>query len=197
VTVSAAEFWDDEAPTFDEQSDHGLTDPAVRGAWAGLLLPLMPSPTARVADLGCGTGSLGLLLAEAGHRVSGLDISPAMVNRAREKLAASGYDVDIILGDAARPPWPRSSFDVVLTRHVLWAMTDPDSAVMRWVDLLAPEGILLLVEGRWWTGSGMGASDVAEIVLRYRSEAEVVVLDDPALWGGPTTDERFIVVSRH
>ena len=194
--MGTAEYWDDEAERFDEQPDHGLRDPSVRAAWAGLLLPLMPCAAARVADLGCGTGSVSLLLAEAGHRVRGLDISPAMVGKARLKLAASGYEADITVGDAATPPWPPASFDVVMTRHVLWAMDDPDAALGRWLTLLAPGGVLLLVEGLWWTGGGMGAGEVTDLVLRHRAEAEVVVLDDPAFWGGPVQDERFAVVSR-
>lgn len=196
-SMSTSEFWNEEAERFDEQPDHGLLDPSVRSAWAGLLLPLMPSPSARVADLGCGTGSVSLLLAEAGHSVSGLDISPAMVGKAREKFAASGYEADLSVGDAAAPPWPPASFDAVITRHVLWAMDDPDAALTRWLDLLAPAGVLVLVEGLWWTGAGMGAAEVTDLVRRHRAEAEVVVLDDPAFWGGPVRDERFVVVSRY
>ncbi len=195
--MDPAEYWDEEAERFDERPDHGLHVPSVREAWAGLLLPLMPSASARVADLGCGTGSVSLLLSEAGHRVKGLDISPAMVAKARGKLAASGYEADVSVGDAATPPWPPASFDVVMTRHVLWAMDDPDAALARWQNLLSPGGVLLLVEGFWWTGGGMSAGEVTDLVLRHRNEAEVVVLDDPALWGGPVQDERFAVVSRH
>jgi SAM-dependent methyltransferase len=194
--MDLAEYWDGEADRFDEQPDHGLRDPAVRAAWAGLLLPLMPSAPARVADLGCGTGSVTLLLTEAGHRVKGLDISPAMVATARGKFAASGYEADLSVGDAATPPWPPASFDVVMTRHVLWAMDDPDAALTRWLNLLSPGGVLLLVEGLWWTGGGMSAGEVTRLVLHHRNEAELVVLDDPAFWGGPIHDERFAVVSR-
>ena len=64
-----AEDWDSAASTFDEDADHGLRDPAVRAAWAGLLLPLLPEAPAAVLDVGCGTGSLSVLLAEAGHSV--------------------------------------------------------------------------------------------------------------------------------
>ena len=42
----------------------------------------------------------------------------------------------------------------------------------------------------------MTASQVAGLVRRRRSEAEITVLDGPALWGGPIDDERFVVVSR-
>src|SRR5665213_2423272 len=196
TTVNSAEFWDGEAGAFDQQPDHGLDDPFVRAAWSGLLLPLLPALPARIADIGCGTGSVSLLLAEAGHRVFGLDISPAMVARAREKFATSGYSADILVGDAAAPPWTPGSFEVVITRHVLWAMPDPDAALIRWLDLLAPGGILILVEGLWWTGAGISAAQVSDLVLRHRVAAEVTMLDDASFWGGPIRDERFITVSR-
>jgi SAM-dependent methyltransferase len=163
-TVTTADFWDAEADDFDEQPDHGLRDPTLRAAWADLLLPLMAPSPARVADLGCGTGSLSLLLAEAGHHVSGLDISPAMVALARAKVAGAGYGAEFTVGDAAAPPWRPRSFDVVLTRHVLWAMEDPDEALTRWIDLLAPQGRMVLIEGRWWTGAGMSALQVSDLV---------------------------------
>ena len=195
-TVTTAEFWDNEARKFDEKPDHGLLDPTIRAAWTELLLPLIPSPPVRIADIGCGTGSLSLLLAEAGHRITGLDISPEMVDLARKKVRSAGYEADFSVGDASNPPWPKGTFDVVLARHVLWAMDDPHLALTGWLDLLDSDGRLVLVEGCWWTGVGMSAADVSELVLRNRCEAEVTALEDAALWGGPIEDERFIVVSR-
>lgn len=195
-TVTTADFWDAEADDFDDQPDHGLRDPATRSAWADLMLAVLPPSPARVADLGCGTGSLSVLMAEAGHRVCGLDLSPAMVALAREKVAGAGVEVELAVGDAAVPPWRSGTFDVVLTRHVLWAMDDPDAALTRWIDLLGPQGRLVLIEGRWWTGAGMSTAEVVDLVRRHRVEAEVVALDDAALWGGPVRDERFAVVSR-
>ena len=49
-------------------------------------------------------------------------------------------------GDASTPPYPPGTFDVVLSRHVLWAMRDRSEAVRAWTDLLRPGGRLLLVE---------------------------------------------------
>jgi 2-polyprenyl-3-methyl-5-hydroxy-6-metoxy-1,4-benzoquinol methylase len=62
-------YWDGQAASFDDDPDHGLRDPAVRQAWADLLLPLLPPAPAHVVDLGCGTGSLAVLLAQHGNRV--------------------------------------------------------------------------------------------------------------------------------
>jgi SAM-dependent methyltransferase len=194
TSMDLVQYWDEQAERFDDEPDHGLADPQVREAWARLLLPLMP-PSASVADLGSGTGTLAVLLGQAGHRVSGLDIAPRMVDAARVKAASTGVDAEFIVGDAAAPPWAPGSFDVVLTRHVLWAMPDPDAALKRWLELLRPGGLLLLIEGRWSTGAGLTAEEVAELVLRHWAEATVRTLDDPAFWGGPITDERYLVAS--
>ena len=195
-SMDAPEFWDDQAAAFDEVPDHGLRDPAVRDAWSALVLSLLPPVPARVADLGCGTGTLTVLMAQAGHLVAGLDLAPRMVHRAREKIVAAGVVADVVVGDAASPPWQAGSFDVVLTRHVLWALPDPEAALTTWIDLLGPGGRLILIEGRWSSGVGLGSADVAELVLRHRRDAEVTRLDDPALWGTPTTDDRYVITSR-
>jgi 2-polyprenyl-3-methyl-5-hydroxy-6-metoxy-1,4-benzoquinol methylase len=193
--MDTAEYWDEQADGFDEAPDHGLTDPVVRAAWSKVLLSLLPH-ACEVADLGCGTGSLAVLLAEHGHRVTGVDVSSRMVEAAAAKASAAGVAATFLVGDAAQPPLAPGSYDVVLCRHVLWAMPDPDDALRRWVRLLRPGGRLVLVEGRWWTGAGLSAVEVTELVLRHRSEALVQRLDDPALWGGPIEDERFLVQSR-
>jgi SAM-dependent methyltransferase len=193
--TDARSYWDGEAGTFDDEPDHGLRDPRVRSAWSRLLLPLMPKAAARVADLGSGTGSLALLLAAAGHEVRGLDIAPRMVEAARMKAARSRVHADFDLGDAAEPPWPPASFDVVLVRHVLWAMADPGAALARWLELLSLDGRLVLIEGRWSTGVGLTAVQARQLVLRQRAEAIVTTLDDPNLWGRPVEDERYMLVS--
>lgn len=189
------EFWDAQAASFDEQPDHGLRDPAVRAAWMKVLLPLMPPSPAAVIDLGCGTGSLAVLLAQAGHQVCGLDLSGNMLALAVQKAAAAGVCVGFQRGDASAPPYLPASCDVVLARHVLWALPDPAAVLRRWIGLLRPGGRLVLIEGRWFTGGGLSAVDCQSLVLRFRNEAIVHRLDDPSLWGGPIPDERYALVS--
>jgi SAM-dependent methyltransferase len=196
ATVSdVARYWDEEASSFDEAPDHGLRDAAIRSAWASLLTPLMPPAPARIADLGCGTGSLAILLAEAGHIVSGIDVAVGMVTRARDKAAAAGVDAEFEVGDAMTPPWPGATFDVVLARHVVWALPDPAVGLGRWFELLKPGGRVVLIEGRWWTGAGLAADELLALVRAHGRAASITPLPDPKLWGGLITDERYLLVA--
>ncbi|MEU6356044.1 class I SAM-dependent methyltransferase [Streptomyces sp. NPDC047072] len=194
MTENSGVDWDAEAASFDEEPDHGLRDPAVRRAWDDRLRGWLPERASDVLDLGCGTGSLSLLAAERGHRVTGVDLSPAMVSLARAKLA--GRDAVFMVGDAAGPPVGEQRFDVVLVRHVLWALPEPARVVRRWWGLLRPGGRLVLVEGVW------GAFGISAEVLRGLVEplgGRVIVESlsgDSLLWGEVVDDERYAVVVR-
>lgn len=163
------DLWNNEAARFDEEPDHGLAETGIRAAWRDLLLGVLPSVPARVADLGCGTGTLTHLLSEEGYSVDGLDFSTGMLQRARQKVP----DADFILGDAANPELEDGSYDVVLSRHVLWALAEPEHVLARWVDLLKPGGVVVLVEGSWDTGAGLTAAKAERIVRQCRSEVTI------------------------
>lgn len=195
MSPEAHDYWDDQAACFDAEPDHGLRSPVVRAAWRDLLLPLMPPPPARIADLGCGTASLSLLLAEAAYDVHGLDLSAQMLTAARIKLTAAGVRAPLARGDAARPPFAPGSCDVVLERHVLWAIDDQVGALRQWSRLLVPGGRLVLIEGRWGNGAGVDAAQCLKLVRRERRHAEIMLLSDPALWGRAIDDQRYLLVS--
>ncbi|MDH6139306.1 MULTISPECIES: class I SAM-dependent methyltransferase [Kitasatospora] len=207
-----AEYWDAAASSFDEEPDHGLGAAATRAAWAARLTDWLPAAPADVLDAGCGTGSLALLAATAGHRVTGVDCAPAMVERARAKLAAAGLSGSFLVGDAAEPPTGDGRFDVVLARHLLWTLPDPAAALRGWVERLRPGGRLVLVEGRWrqsadpepyvpgagvlpWAG-GVGGARLADSVAELGLPVRVVDLSgDDALWGRAVDDERYALIA--
>ncbi|MFF7754867.1 class I SAM-dependent methyltransferase [Streptomyces sp. NPDC007971] len=196
VAVGADVDWDEAAATFDDEPDHGLRAPEVRAAWAARLRSWLPERPADVLDLGCGTGSLSLLAAEQGHRVTGVDRSPAMVGRARAKLA--GRDAVVLHGDATAPPVGERRYDVVLARHVLWALPDPARVLRHWQALLRPEGLLLLVEGVWGTLSPVGipAARLTALLEPVARDVRTEWLSgDPLLWGRTVDDERYAVLA--
>ncbi|MEV7690442.1 class I SAM-dependent methyltransferase [Streptomyces bungoensis] len=196
VAAGAEVDWDAQAAAFDDEPDHGLRAPEVRAAWAARLRDWLPRRPADVLDLGCGTGSLSLLAAEQGHRVTGVDGSPAMVERARAKLA--GRDAVVLHGEAAAPPVGEQRFDVVLVRHVLWALPDAARALRHWRSLLRPGGRFVLVEGVWGTVSPVGipAARLTALLEPLAGPVRVERLSgDPVLWGKAVDDERYAVVA--
>ncbi|MFF5965719.1 class I SAM-dependent methyltransferase [Streptomyces collinus] len=189
--------WDAEAASFDEEPDHGLRDPEVRRAWTGRLRDWLPARAGDVLDLGCGTGSLSLLASGQGHRVTGVDLSAAMVTLAREKLA--GRDAVFLVGDAAAPPVGEQRFDAVLVRHVLWALPDPGRALRHWCGLLRPGGRLVLVEGVWGSTAPVGipAERLTGLLAPIAGQVRLERLSgDRRLWGKEVTDERYAVIAQ-
>lgn len=102
------------------------------------------APGHRVLDLGCGTGTLALLVKRAvpDARVIGLDVDPEVLAIARRKAEAAGVAVDWVEGTAETAPIAPGSLDRVLTTLVLHHLTPDEKrsalgAVRRW---LAPGG---------------------------------------------------------
>ncbi|MFF0837024.1 MULTISPECIES: class I SAM-dependent methyltransferase [unclassified Streptomyces] len=196
AATDAGVDWDAQAAAFDDEPDHGLRPPGVRAAWADRLRGWLPGRPADVLDLGCGTGSLSLLAAEQGHRVTGVDSSPAMAALARAKLA--GRDAVVLQGDAASPPVGDRRYDVVLVRHVLWALSDPERVLRHWRTLLRPGGRFVLVEGVWGTLDPVGipADRLVALLEPVARHTRVERLSgDPELWGGAVDDERYAVLA--
>jgi 2-polyprenyl-3-methyl-5-hydroxy-6-metoxy-1,4-benzoquinol methylase len=187
-------MWDKEAATFDHEPDHGLREPATRAAWAAMLSKWLPAQ-ADVLDIGCGTGSLSVLMATLSHTVTGIDFSQAMIERARVKTEAAGQSVAFIVMDAADPQIEQK-FDVIVCRHVLWALPEPADVLQRWMTLLKPNGRLVLIEGFWHTGAGLHADEVLKMLPSSFTQTIVEHLSDqPALWGKPVNDERYAVIA--
>ncbi|WP_121749940.1 class I SAM-dependent methyltransferase [Streptomyces sp. E2N166] len=110
--------------------------------------PLLALPGgSRVLDLCCGPGVFTVPLARRGHRVTGVDLSPAMLDRARKRSADAGADVTYVQADAREYEAP-GGFDVVLNMFTSFGyFEDPadNARVLRTMyTCLAPGGTLVL-----------------------------------------------------
>lgn len=189
-------YWDEQASSFDKAADHGLRDPMVRAAWQDLFGAYMPPAPATVLDVGCGTGSISVLLARLGYAVMGIDLAPAMLMLARNKATRAKRTISFACMDAADPSFTPGQLDVIVGRHILWALPERGTVLRRWMELLRPGGRLILVEGFWHTGGGMHAN---EIVAALPSQMSIAALQDlsdqPDLWGQSVSDERFMLMA--
>jgi SAM-dependent methyltransferase len=91
-----------------------------------ILSHLMPREGERLLDVGCGTGDHLALFRAKGCTVSGIDPSPPMLARAREKL---GFRADLRLGTAEDLPFSDNEFDIVMLMTSLEFTADPEQAV--------------------------------------------------------------------
>ncbi len=74
------------------------------------------APGQRVLDVACGTGVVAITAARHGAKVSGLDLTPTLLERARKNAAIADVDVEFIEGDAEALHYPDGSFDIVLSQ---------------------------------------------------------------------------------
>ncbi len=101
-----------------------------------------------VLDLGCGTGTLVLLVKDAHPDacVTGVDIDPRILALARAKVAAAGADVRLVEGSATDPPLAPASFDRVLSTLVLHHLTTAQKREALVRRILRPGGELHIAD---------------------------------------------------
>ncbi len=140
------DFWSMRSETFDTMPGHEIFSAQERQAWLALFARhLGPVDVgARALDLASGTGVISLLLAELGYGVTGLDLSEAMLARARAKTM--GKPIKLYAGDAEDTLEASDSYDVVANRHLVWTLPDPPAAFREWHRVLKPGGRVAIVD---------------------------------------------------
>jgi ubiquinone/menaquinone biosynthesis C-methylase UbiE len=202
VKQQVAAHWNRRAAGFDSDFGHSIRTAAERAAWDRILdLVVAGRGTLDALDVGCGTGFLSLELAGRGHRVTGLDFAPQMLAEARKKAAAQRVAVRFEEGDAEQLPFAAASFDLVMTRHVLWTLPHPEQAVDEWIRMLRPGGRLAAMDSQFdpsvlerspqnarssteYAGIGdrlpfLGGRPQSEIEALFRAHGLVDVAGDP------------------
>jgi ubiquinone/menaquinone biosynthesis C-methylase UbiE len=199
VKQQVAAHWDRRAAHFDEDFGHSLRTAAEHAAWDrifGLVLP--PAGALDALDVGSGTGFLSLELAARGHRVTGVDFAPSMIALAEHKAAERGLKIRFEQGDAEQLPFARASFDLVISRHVLWTLPHPEAAIDEWLRVLRPGGRLVIVDGAVLDGSDRVAGAQPGCQENARTSPEYAAVGDrlPFL-GGRRREEIETLLRRH
>ena len=125
-------------------------------------------PGGHILDVGVGTG-LELPMIDKATRVTGVDLSRPMLERARTRVRAQGLaNVDgLVVMDAMRLAFPDATFDAVVAPYVLTVVPDPAASLDEWTRVLKPGGEIVLVNH---VGSETGPIAAIEAWLGRRSE---------------------------
>jgi ubiquinone/menaquinone biosynthesis C-methylase UbiE len=132
--------WEREAPTYDRRM--GFFERVLFGdgrEW------VCSRAHGEVLEVAVGTGRNFPFYPE-GVRLTGLDLSPAMLEIARKKADELGLDADLREGDAQELPFPDASFDAVVCTLSLCNIPDDRRAVAEMKRVLRPRGRLLLLD---------------------------------------------------
>ena len=152
VQSSITGFWDTIAAFYeDDPSNVPSQDSLEYRAWARAIARMLPMFPSDVVDIGTGTGFVALVAGQLGHRVVGVDLSVAMLSQARTRAARRGISVEFKIGDAVEPPVNESSADVIICRHLLWTLRQPDIALANWHRILRPGGRVIVIDGFWFS----------------------------------------------
>lgn len=102
-------------------------------------------------DVACGTGNLAIPAAQAGARVTGVDIAPNLIAHARTEARAAGCTVDFDLGDAEALPYASGQFDNTVTMFGAMFAYRPDRAAAELMRVTRPGGRIAMAN---WTPEG-------------------------------------------
>ncbi len=150
ITEQITHYWTQRAHDFHTVRLNELRD-AISDRWLqemGAHLP--PSGALDVLDAGTGTGYFAILLAKASHRVTGIDLTCAMLAEAEADAKREGVSVRFARMDAQATDFPDAQFDAVVTRNLTWTLPDPEKAYREWHRLLRPGGVLLNFDANWY-----------------------------------------------
>src|SRR5215469_3197222 len=193
VKEQVAAHWGRRAPGFDAGFGHSIRTAAERAAWDRILdLALEGRGPLEALDAGCGTGFLSFELAARGHRVTGVDFAPAMLAEARRKATQQNFPVRFEEADAERLSFPAASFDLAISRHVLWTLPHPEAAIDEWIRVLRSGGRLVVIDGQFNPGFLVEPSQNA------RTSAEYAAIGDrlPFLGGRPRDEIEALFKAR-
>jgi SAM-dependent methyltransferase len=118
-----------------------------KGALKMIVEAAQPGPKDTVLDVACGPGLVVCAFAPHARRVTGIDMTPAMLDRARRLAAEQGVlNVDWHQGDMRLLPYAAESFTIVVTRYSFHHLIDPAAALREMARVCAAKGRIVVVD---------------------------------------------------
>ena len=125
---------------------------------------LGPAPGDRWLDVACGTGAIAERAASAGADVTGLDLSPALIETAKERAAEQGLDIEYMVGDAENLLFEDGSYEKISSTFGIMFAPDHEAVARELARVTATGGRLALAN---WTPQG-GLGKMFKVMAPYQ-----------------------------
>ena len=143
-------YWTNRAKGYSQTNQDELATDK-RKIWQKLILNHAPNKNKlRILDIGTGPGFLAITLALAGHEVTAVDVTQAMIDQAKDNASQYRVKVNFVLSDVHCLPFDDNHFDLIVLRNVTWNLSNPTLAYQEWFRVLNTKGKLLNFDANWY-----------------------------------------------
>lgn len=143
-------YWTNRAKGYSQTNQDELATDK-RKIWQKLILNHAPNKNKlRILDIGTGPGFLAITLALAGHEVTAVDVTQAMIDQAKDNASQYRVKVNFVLSDVHCLPFDDNHFDLIVLRNVTWNLSNPTVAYQEWFRVLNSQGKLLNFDANWY-----------------------------------------------
>ena len=136
-------YWEKRSDSFLEQRRQELHSTMAERWMKEINAQLPEGKNLKILDVGCGAGFFSILLAKAGHQVTGIDLTPDMIKNARILAEEEGVNCGFTVMDAENPEFTDDTFDVIISRNLTWTLPNVRHAYEEWLRVLKKGGVLL------------------------------------------------------
>lgn len=147
-------YWEGEAEGYSNGIEKEL-EGFQRESWKKIIAENKPAyakegEQLEILDIGTGPGFFPIVLTEAGHKVTGIDITENMISFANSNLEKEGLKANLFTMDSQELDFEDNMFDMAICRNLTWTIDDPMKAYKEWFRVLKPGGILLVFDACWY-----------------------------------------------
>ena len=143
-------YWTDRTHSYSAQNIAEMNDWRCK-AWRELILSCAPQKERlRILDVGTGPGFFAINLSLAGHDVTAVDVTEHMLWHARANAESYGAQVNFVLHRGEFLPFADHSFDLVVSRNVVWNLEYPKQALAEWKRVLVSGGRMVYFDANWY-----------------------------------------------
>ena len=145
-------YWTTRAEGYSEVN-HKELNGMQKGAWLEVLKGQFPEKAKdeiKILDIGTGPGFFPVILAEAGYKVTAVDYTEEMLNKAKQNAGDLKDKIKFRRMDAHNLEFDEGEFDLIVTRNLTWNLKDPEKAYKSWYKVLRKGGKMINFDANWY-----------------------------------------------